>query len=181
MKSIVSKYRKTYTLKSDGTLYDENGVVRSSDHYNKYGALYARTIFNHKGQRVNRSYFDTNGKEVIVENFVTKSIILNEGETVRIFQSKLDFLVYFFEKAELTKHRIFFNLLTRQFVAEFIINIRHKTAFFAPILIGKREFHFHGHFHRIRQIIKDKYRIFPFPCARLVHNKIQKRLRAIIP
>ena len=95
--------------------YDENGVVRSSDHYTKYGALYARTIFNHKGQRVNRSYFDTNGKEVIVENFVTKSIILNEENIVRIFPSKLDFIVYFFEKAGLTQYRIFFNTLSTSF------------------------------------------------------------------
>ena len=29
---------------------DEKGVVRYSDHYNKYGALYARTIFNNKGK-----------------------------------------------------------------------------------------------------------------------------------
>ena len=95
--------------------YDENGVVRSSDHYNKYGALYARTIFNHKGQRVNRSYFDANGKEIIVENYVTKSIILNEGDIVRIFNNKLEFVVYFFEKAGLTQHRIFFNTLSTSF------------------------------------------------------------------
>lgn len=60
--------------------YDERGVVRSSDHYNRYGALYARTIFNEKGQKVNKSYFSADGKEVIVENFVTGDIILNEGE-----------------------------------------------------------------------------------------------------
>ncbi len=30
--------------------YDENHVVRSSDHYNQYGALYARTTFNGKGR-----------------------------------------------------------------------------------------------------------------------------------
>ena len=37
--------------------YDERGTVRSSDHYNRYGALFGRTIFNAKGQRVNRSCF----------------------------------------------------------------------------------------------------------------------------
>ena len=45
--------------------YDDRGVVRSSDHYNKYGALYARTIFNNKGQRVNKSYFSVDGREII--------------------------------------------------------------------------------------------------------------------
>ena len=37
--------------------YDERGIVRSSDHYNRYGAVYGRTIFNSKGQKVNRSFF----------------------------------------------------------------------------------------------------------------------------
>lgn len=95
--------------------YDENGIVRSSDHYNKYGALYARTIFNHKGQRVNRTYFDAKGKEIIVENFVTKHIILNDDNTMHIFSNKLDLVVYFFEKAGLSQYRIFFNTLSTSF------------------------------------------------------------------
>lgn len=33
---------------------DERGIVRVSDHYNRYGALYARTIFNARGQKVNK-------------------------------------------------------------------------------------------------------------------------------
>lgn len=95
--------------------YDENGTVRSSDHYNKYGALYARTIFNHKGQRVNRSYFDAEGREIIVENFVTKHIILSDGDIVRIFNNKLEFVLYFFEKAGFSQYRIFFNTLSTSF------------------------------------------------------------------
>ena len=95
--------------------YDENGVVRSSDHYNKYGALYGRTIFNKKGQRVNRSYFDANGREIIMENFVTKNVILNDGDIVRIFNNKLDLVVYFFEKTGLSQNRIFFNTLSTSF------------------------------------------------------------------
>ncbi len=95
--------------------YDEKGVVRSSDHYNRYGALYARTTFNKKGQRVNKSYFDAKGREIIMENYVTKNIILNDGDIVRIFNNKLDFVVYFFEKAGLKDHRIFFNTLSTSF------------------------------------------------------------------
>lgn len=95
--------------------YDDKGVVRSSDHYNRQGALYARTIFNHKGQRVNKSYFDANGREVIMENYVTKNIILNDGDIVRIFNNKLELVVYFFQKAGLAQHRIFFNTLSTSF------------------------------------------------------------------
>lgn len=94
---------------------DDRGIVRSSDHYNKYGALYARTIFNSKGQRVNKSYFSADGKEIIMENYVTKDIILNDGDVVKIFHSKKDFVAYFFEKAELTDKRIFFNTLSTSF------------------------------------------------------------------
>lgn len=95
--------------------YDERGVVRSSDHYNKYGALYARTIFNNKGQRVNKSYFSGDGKEIIVENYITKNIILNDGNIVKIFQNKRDFVLYFMKKAGYEQHRVFFNTLSTSF------------------------------------------------------------------
>lgn len=95
--------------------YDDKGVVRSSDHYNKQGALYARTVFNKKGQRVNKSYFSADGREIIMENYVTKNIILNDGDIVRIFANKLDFVLFFFEKAGLQEHRVFFNTLSTSF------------------------------------------------------------------
>ena len=94
---------------------DEKGVVRSSDHYNKYGALYARTIFNAKGQKVNKTYFSAEGKEVILENYVTKDIILNEGDAVKIFRSVTDFVCYFMQKSGFDKKRIFFNTLSTPF------------------------------------------------------------------
>ena len=51
---------------------DEDGVVKASDHYNKYGICYGRTIFNKFAKKVSISYFDAKGKEVIVENFVAR-------------------------------------------------------------------------------------------------------------
>ncbi len=95
--------------------YDERGIVRSSDHYNRYGAVYARTIFNAKGQRVNKSYFSATGQEIIVENFVTGDIILNDGERVLFFRNKTELVLYFLQKAELKQSRIFFNSLSTPF------------------------------------------------------------------
>lgn len=95
--------------------YDERGVVRSSDHYNRYGAIYGRTIFNAKGQRVNKSYFSANKREVIVESYITGDIILNEGNEVRIFRSKTDFILYFFVRTGFQQSRIFFNSLSTPF------------------------------------------------------------------
>lgn len=94
---------------------DERGVVRSSDHYNRYGAIFGRTIFNNKGQKVNRSYFSADGREIIVENFVTGDIILNDGGETRIFHNKTDFILYFFVRAGFTQTRIFFNSLSTPF------------------------------------------------------------------
>ncbi|MDO5403439.1 MAG: accessory Sec system glycosylation chaperone GtfB [Eubacteriales bacterium] len=95
--------------------YDEKGTVRSSDHYNSRGALWGRTIFNAKGQRVNKSYFDADGREIIVENYVTKDIILNDADVVKIFHSKLEFIMYFLKKAEFNQTRLFYNTLSTPF------------------------------------------------------------------
>ncbi len=95
--------------------YDDRGVVRFSDHYNRCGAIYARTIFNAKGQRVNRSCFSVDGREIIVENFVTGDIILNEDGEVSIFHNRTDFVLHFFVRAGFRQSRIFFNSLSTPF------------------------------------------------------------------
>lgn len=94
---------------------DERGVVRASDHYNRFGALYARTVFNEKGQRVNKSYFSADGKEKIVENYVTKDIILNDGEQILFFQNKTEFALYYLEKTGQTQNTLFYNSLSFPF------------------------------------------------------------------
>ena len=106
--------------------YDERGVVRFSDHYNRYGAIYARTIFSEKGKRVNRSYFSPDGRERIVENFVTGDIILNEDKEVRIFHTKADFVLYFFVKAGFKQKRFFFNSLSTPFFVSNKLNAGAK-------------------------------------------------------
>lgn len=95
--------------------YDDRGVVRSSDHYNRYGALYARTIFNAKGQKVNKSHFSADGREIVMENYVTKDIILNDGNIVKIFKTKQNYIKYVLEKAGYTGCRIFYNTLSTSF------------------------------------------------------------------
>lgn len=94
---------------------DEEGKVRCSDHYNKYGGCYARTIFNNKSQKVNKSYFDTEGREVIVENFVTSDILLNyQGKTLK-FKNRMEFVAYFIRHMGWDENRIFFNSLSIPF------------------------------------------------------------------
>ena len=106
--------------------YDERGIVRSSDHYNCYGALYARTVFNSKGQRVNKSYFAADGTEVIVENYVTGNIILNYKNKIIIFQSKPEFISFFLKEIEASASRICFNSLSLPFFASQKLEPLHK-------------------------------------------------------
>ena len=94
---------------------DERGIVRVSDHYNRYGALYARTIFNARGQKVNKSWFSAAGQEVIVLNYVTGDIVLNEGKEVKFFRTKTEFILYFLKRAGLEPDRLFFNSLSTPF------------------------------------------------------------------
>ncbi len=98
---------------------DEKGVVRSRDHYNKYGALYARTIFNYKGERVHTSYFSPGGKEIIYENHVTGDIILNDRENgqevTRVFHKKVEFLAFFLKETGLDQGNVFYNSLSTPF------------------------------------------------------------------
>lgn len=94
---------------------DEKGVVRYVDHYNQFGAVYARTSCDAKGKRIVKSYFSPSGREVIVENFVTQDILLNMGDTVRIFNNKTEFIAYFLRLTGHDQDRIFFNSLSTPF------------------------------------------------------------------
>ncbi len=102
---------------------DEHGVVRSTDHYDNAGALYARTTFSGKGQRFCKTYYDAEGKEVIVENYVTGDIIMNRGGRVHLFRNKVELVKYLFEVADIRYDSIFYNSLsTPFFVSESLEN-----------------------------------------------------------
>lgn len=97
---------------------DDKGIVRLSAHYNAQGALYARTIFNKKGEKASKSYFDALGREVIVENYVTGNITLNMSDgRVRFFNNKIDLVVYFLEVTGFSEGRIAYNTLANAFMA----------------------------------------------------------------
>lgn len=91
---------------------DDEGNVRSSDHYNSHGVLYARTAFNKKGKKFCRSYFDKDGKEIIVENYVTGSIILNRDGKVHVFSGMTEFALKLFEELDAANCRLFYNSLS---------------------------------------------------------------------
>ena len=98
---------------------DEKGTARFSDHYNRYGALYARTFFSKDAKRFCKAYFDTEGREVLLENFATQDIILNRDGRVYVFQNKVELILKLLEELGAIGSRLFFNSLsTPLFVSE---------------------------------------------------------------
>lgn len=96
---------------------DENGVVRLCEHYNKYGALFCKTTFNQKGQKVSRNFFSAEGKEVIVENFVTGDIIVTLNGKDKILHNRQEFIRFFIQFVGIEQQRIFYNSLSFPFFA----------------------------------------------------------------
>ena len=106
---------------------DKNDIVRSCDYYNKYGALYARATFDKSQKIILKSYFDKNGREIIVEDYVTNDIILNRNNKVMIFRSKVEFVTYFLEENNLTDTRLFVNSLGTPFFVSNSLGERYES------------------------------------------------------
>jgi accessory Sec system glycosyltransferase GtfB len=91
------------------------GMAVASDHYDIYGHRFAQTTFNKDGKRVTKTYYDPYDREVIVENFVTGDIILNEQGRMYIYKSKVEFVNAFLKKLGLEDSVIFYNSLSVPF------------------------------------------------------------------
>ncbi len=94
---------------------DEYGNVRLSEHYNKYGALFCKTIFNKSGQKVYRKFFTPDGREVVLENFVTGTYLIHYDGKDILLGNKTDFLCFYLRSAGLDEGPIFFNTLSYPF------------------------------------------------------------------
>lgn len=109
-----------YTPYVDGRIVDyvnwldENGRIVFTDFYDFLGHLYARSIRDDSGKVITKSYFDFNNKEILVENFVTKNIILKR-EKVTVFETKKDFVLYFIKELSIEIGRIYYNSLSTPF------------------------------------------------------------------
>lgn len=167
--------------------YDERGIVRFSDHYNRYGAIYARTIFNAKGQRVNKSYFSATGQEIIVENFVTGDIILNEENGVKFFRTKTDLVLYFLKKRELDQNRIFYNSLSiPSFVSNRLIDQEKRDILFwqeslKEEIPGNMQIILNGNASRTAKIVVQKKQVYYKLLALGVKEHLLHRLGYIYP
>lgn len=101
---------------------DTNGKVRSVEYYNKYGRKYAHTVYDVNQISTFTTYYHVNGREAIVENHLTGSIVLTEEDGNKIFSSKIEFLHYFLKKAKLDTSKFLYNRLSLPFLMTYYYN-----------------------------------------------------------
>ena len=99
-------------IAADVDWLDESGIPRFTDHYDRNGALFARTTFNGKGQRFCCTWFDSLGCERVVSNYVTGDIILARGGQTLHFKDRARLAVAILEELGLAGERIFYNSLS---------------------------------------------------------------------
>lgn len=109
---------KKYLVKSVEWL-DRKGHVFVCDHYNRFGRICARTFYGAEQQPLSKSWFSAEGKEIIVENYITGDIIFNNENIVKLFRTRLDLICYCFKDMGLEKNRFFINSLAEPY---FILN-----------------------------------------------------------
>ena len=91
--------------------YDAQGRLQFVNHYTAQGVHFAQSVYDLEGTLILRKYLDQQGKEVIYENFVVRSIILNwKGKTYH-FQHKVSFILFFIKALNLTDYRFIINSL----------------------------------------------------------------------
>lgn len=96
--------------------FDRKGNVRFRDHYNRYGAICARTVYDGQGKELGKTWFSAEGQEAITLNCVTGDLIVNDDGCIRLFRTKMDMMLYFFRRAGFERSRIFYNSLTNPFL-----------------------------------------------------------------
>ena len=94
---------------------DEAGKVRWSDHYNRFGRCFARTVLDRNEKRLFKFFFDREGNEKIEENYVTGHIILKKDGKDVFFKNKTDFVIYYLKERGFNLDRILYNSLSTPF------------------------------------------------------------------
>lgn len=109
---------------------DGNNGIRSVDHYGISGWRFAQTSYNIKHQKIMTTYYTKDKKEVIVENYQTKNIILNQDGKVIVFKSKSDFVAFFIKSVGYNDDHVLYNSLSVPFLVTYAGDISKKDWLF---------------------------------------------------
>ncbi|KRL35063.1 glycosyl transferase [Liquorilactobacillus uvarum DSM 19971] len=162
---IIYAFPKDKRLVKDVKWLDKRQRVRSVDHYNSCGRRFAETIYNLDGQAITKTFYSSERTEVIVENLVTKDIILNYKQQIFDFQSKEEFVQFYLELKGYVLDRIFYNSLSYPFFISLNIKESGKDVLFwqEPLdneIPGNMQIILNGQARRTHSIIFNKKSTF---------------------
>ena len=110
--------------------YDAKGRLQFVDHYTQQGVHFAQSVYDLEGTLILRKYMDQQGKEVIYENFVVQSIILNwQGKTYH-FQNKVSFISFFIKVLNLEHDDFIINSLGLPFAVLYHLETKGHALLF---------------------------------------------------
>ena len=96
------------------------GRIFQVDHYNRFGACFAKTTYDILGQAIMTSYRDVAQKEVVLENHVTGDILLTlEGQGLRHFSDRVAFVIDFLQGLKVNLDHLLFNTLSTSFLTSY--------------------------------------------------------------
>lgn len=95
--------------------YDKYQKVQLTEHYNRFGWLFARTHFSQDEEITMKTYLNKAGKEIIIENALTGDIILNWEGKVHFFENRRAFFDFYVKTRSLDTSQIIYNSLSNPF------------------------------------------------------------------
>ena len=96
--------------------FNKKEHVQFIDYYNQHGFRYAQLVMDDNQNQIMKRYFDQNNNEFLVENLVTKDLILRWNNKDIFFDNRISFLSFFFEKANLSIKDIVLNSFATSFL-----------------------------------------------------------------
>lgn len=119
---VYSDRGEDYRIIKEVKWFNDLDRIRQVDYYNKYGNLFAKKTFS-DGEVTLTTFLNLEKQEVILMNHITKSIQVTYEDKNYIFDSYIDFVIFYFKCAEFNLNSIYYNSLADPF---FIVDALEK-------------------------------------------------------
>ena len=117
-KILYSECKGDYRAVRAVEWFNDQEKIRTIDLYNQYGFLFGKESYS-DGELTLTTYFNAKKQEVILFNHITKTIRVNFKGKKFVFESFIDFVLFYFELTSLEYTKIFYNsLATPLFIVE---------------------------------------------------------------
>lgn len=132
-KILYSQRRGDYRAVKAVEWFNEQEKVRAIDLYNKFGQRFGRKSYS-DGQLTLTTYFNEKYQEVLLFNHITGTIQVNYENKKYFFEKYVDFIIFYFEAAELDCTTIFYNSLAMPFFITEALKTKYPEKTYQHIL-----------------------------------------------